>query len=68
MKTVAFIILFFIPATFFAQTAKPAPEFNGVKVDSTLDYCVKQYVAKGFTLDKKEGAMLLCMESWAQMI
>jgi len=49
MKTVAFLLVFFIPVTFFAQTNKPAPEFNGVKVDSTMDYCVKQYVAKGFT-------------------
>jgi len=53
MKTFAFIVALLVPVTFFAQNSKPAPEFNGVKVDSTLDYCVKQYVAKGFTISKK---------------
>lgn len=53
MKILVLIALLLVPITFFAQTVKPAPEFNGVKVDSTLDYVVKQYVAKGFTISKK---------------
>lgn len=52
MKTFALCLTLFLPFVIFAQTqtGKSAPEFDGVKVDSTLNYCVSQFVKKGFTI------------------
>jgi len=55
MKTLLISSLLLLASfTVIAQT-KPAPEFMGVKIDSTMDYCIKQFLGKGFTLVKKDA-------------
>ncbi|HVX50382.1 MAG TPA: hypothetical protein VHB48_09495 [Chitinophagaceae bacterium] len=57
MKRIILALVLLLPNLIYAQagTLKPAPEFAGIKIDSSLDYCVKQFVAKGYKLEKSEN-------------
>ena len=61
MKQFTLCLALFLPLAIFAQTGseKIAPEFDGVKVDSTLSYFITQYTAKGFILEKQDGALTI---------